>query len=86
MHVKGPSCHDGCDRMVVKSPKQRLETYCFCSVSYYYYYYYYYYSCSYNCELTQLSCTRGDNSELTQLSCTRGDNSVIVLNVVRKLH
>ena len=25
--------------MVVKSPKQRLETYCFCSVSYYYYYY-----------------------------------------------
>ena len=27
---------------VIKSPKQRLETYCFCSVSYYYYYYYYY--------------------------------------------
>ena len=24
----------------IKSPKQRLETYCFCSVSYYYYYYY----------------------------------------------
>ena len=22
----------------IKSPKQRLETYCFCSVSYYYYY------------------------------------------------
>ena len=31
--------------ILVKSPKQRLETYCFCSVSYYYYYYYYY-SCS----------------------------------------
>jgi hypothetical protein len=28
---------------VVKSPKQRLETYCFCSVSYYYFYFYYYY-------------------------------------------
>ena len=27
------------DRMVIKSPKQRLETYCFCSVSSYYYYY-----------------------------------------------
>ena len=27
--------------ILVKSPKQRLETYCFCSVSYYYYYYYY---------------------------------------------
>jgi hypothetical protein len=26
---------------LIKSPKQRLETYCFCSVSYYYYYYYY---------------------------------------------
>jgi hypothetical protein len=25
----------------IKSPKQRLETYCFCSVSYYYFYYYY---------------------------------------------
>jgi hypothetical protein len=25
---------------LIKSPKQRLETYCFCSVSYYYYYYY----------------------------------------------
>ena len=25
----------------IKSPKQRLETYCFCFVSYYYYYYYY---------------------------------------------
>jgi hypothetical protein len=25
--------------MIIKSPKQRLETYCFCSVSYYYYYY-----------------------------------------------
>ena len=24
---------------LIKSPKQRLETYCFCSVSYYYYYY-----------------------------------------------
>ena len=23
--------------LVIKSPKQRLETYCFCSVSYYYY-------------------------------------------------
>ena len=23
----------------IKSPKQRLKTYCFCSVSYYYYYY-----------------------------------------------
>ena len=32
----------------IKSPKQRLETYCFCSVSYYYYSYSYsysYYSC-----------------------------------------
>jgi hypothetical protein len=30
---------------IFKPPKQRLETYCFCSVSssYYYYYYYYYY-------------------------------------------
>ena len=28
--------------LLIKSPKQRLETYCFCSVSYYYYYY----SCS----------------------------------------
>ena len=27
-------------KTVIKSPKQRLETYCFCSVSYYYYYYY----------------------------------------------
>ena len=26
---------------IIKSPKQHLETYCFCSVSYYYYYYYY---------------------------------------------
>jgi hypothetical protein len=26
--------------MIIKSPKQRLETYCFCSVSCYYYYYY----------------------------------------------
>ena len=25
--------------LIIKSPKQRLETYCFCSVSYYYYYY-----------------------------------------------
>ena len=24
---------------LIKSPKQRLETYCFCSVSYYYFYY-----------------------------------------------
>ena len=31
---------------VIKSPKQRLETYCFCSVSYYYFYFYYYYSYS----------------------------------------
>ena len=31
---------------LIKSPKQRLETYCFCSVSYYYYYYYYSSSCS----------------------------------------
>ena len=30
---------------LIKSPKQRLETYCFCSVSYYYYYYSYSYSC-----------------------------------------
>ena len=29
------------DRMVIKSPKQLLETYCFCSVSSYYFYYYY---------------------------------------------
>ena len=28
--------------VVIKSPKQRLETYCFCSVSYYYYYYSYF--------------------------------------------
>ena len=26
---------------IIKSPKQRLEIYCFFSVSYYYYYYYY---------------------------------------------
>ena len=25
---------------VIKSPKQRLETYCFCSVSYYYYFFF----------------------------------------------
>ena len=24
---------------IIKSPKQRLETYCFCSVSYYYFYF-----------------------------------------------
>jgi len=24
---------------LIKSPKQRWETYCFCSISYYYYYY-----------------------------------------------
>ena len=29
--------------IIIKSPKQRLETYCFCSVSYYYYFFYYYY-------------------------------------------
>ena len=29
---------------IFKSPKQCLETYCFCSVSYYYFYYYYSYS------------------------------------------
>jgi hypothetical protein len=34
---------EAANRAVIKSPKQRLETYCFCSVSYYYYYYYYYY-------------------------------------------
>jgi hypothetical protein len=32
--------------IIIKSPKQRLETYCFCSVSYYYFYYYYSYSYS----------------------------------------
>ena len=32
---------------LIKSPKQRLETHCFCSVSYYYFYYYYYYSYSF---------------------------------------
>ena len=31
---------------IIKSPKQGLETYCFCSVSYYYYFYYYYSSLS----------------------------------------
>ena len=35
-------CYD--KSTLIKSPKQRLETYCFCSVSYYYYYYYYSYS------------------------------------------
>ena len=30
--------------IIIKSPKQRLETYCFCSVSYYYFHYYYSYS------------------------------------------
>ena len=25
--------------IIIKSPKQHWETYCFCSVSYYYYYY-----------------------------------------------
>ena len=30
--------------LIIKSPKQRLETYCFCSISYYYFYYYYSYS------------------------------------------
>ena len=29
-------------QIIIKSPKQRLETYCFCSVSYYYYYSYSY--------------------------------------------
>ena len=28
---------------IIKSPKQRLETYCFCSVSYYYFYFYFYF-------------------------------------------
>ena len=37
-----------CMWLVIKSPKQRLETYCFCSVSYYYYYYYYSYSYYYS--------------------------------------
>ena len=32
---------------LIKSPKQRLETYCFCSVSYYYYFFYYYYYSSF---------------------------------------
>jgi hypothetical protein len=31
--------NDITDIFIIKSPKQRLETYCFCSVSYYYYYY-----------------------------------------------
>ena len=44
----------GHDRMVVKSPKQRLETYCFCSVSYYYYYYYSY---SYSYSSSFFPCT-----------------------------
>ena len=34
--------------IIIKSPKQRLETYCFCSVSYYYFYFYYYYYYSYS--------------------------------------
>jgi hypothetical protein len=33
--------------ILIKSPKQRLETYCFCSVSYSYFYFYYYYSYSF---------------------------------------
>ena len=37
--------------LVIKSPKQRLETYCFCSVSYYYHYY----SCS--CSSPFFPCT-----------------------------
>ena len=38
-------------RCVIKSPKQRLETYCFCSVSYYYYY------CSCSCYSPFFPCT-----------------------------
>jgi hypothetical protein len=34
--------------IIIKSPKQRLETYCFCSVSYYYFYYYYSILCLYH--------------------------------------
>ena len=40
-------------RWIIKSPKQRLETYCFCSVSYYYYYY----SCSCSCSSPFFPCT-----------------------------
>jgi hypothetical protein len=39
---------------LVKSPKQRLETYCFCSVSYYYYYYYSFFPCTMNLSTADL--------------------------------
>ena len=41
-----------CTFIIIKSPKQRLETYCFCSVSYYYYYY-----SSYSCYSPFFLCT-----------------------------
>ena len=44
-HPISPTTHYSVKNSIIKSPKQRLETYCFCSVCYYYYYYYYYYSC-----------------------------------------
>ena len=43
-----------CSTLLIKSPKQRLETYCFCSVSSYYYYYYY---CSCSCYSPFFPCT-----------------------------
>ena len=45
------------DQEIIKSPKQRLETYCFCSVSSYYYYYYYSYSSSCSCYSPFFPCT-----------------------------
>ena len=40
---------------IIKSPKQRLETYCFCSVSYYYYSYSSYFPCTMNLSTADLN-------------------------------
>jgi hypothetical protein len=46
--------------IIIKSPKQRLETYCFCSVSSYYYSYSYY-SPFFPCTMNLSSGTTGQN-------------------------
>ena len=40
--------------LVIKSPKERLETYCFCSVSYYYYYSSSFFPCTMNLSTADL--------------------------------
>jgi hypothetical protein len=52
----------------IKSPKQRLETYCFCSVSYYYYYYSSFFPCTMNLSTADLRNYRTEFHE-TWWSC-----------------